>query len=114
LLEEKDRRPARALAASSLLRRRDPGAGFSGRRSLGQFRFPRPPRSAPEIISNQLKPGVLFVSQAPQTNGLELSRPPTPRRAVMPGFAIAKPGTGQNAPSNYRAGGALPTSLPSR
>jgi len=29
LLEEKDRRPVRALAASSLERRRDPGAGFS-------------------------------------------------------------------------------------
>ena len=30
---KKDRQPVRALAASSLLRRRDPGAGFSGRRS---------------------------------------------------------------------------------
>ncbi|MFA5597069.1 MAG: hypothetical protein WDA26_05805, partial [Pusillimonas sp.] len=38
-----DRRPVRALAASSLLRRRDPGAGVSGRRSLGQFRSPAHP-----------------------------------------------------------------------
>ena len=29
LLEEEDRRPAKALAASSLLRRRDPGTGVS-------------------------------------------------------------------------------------
>jgi len=29
LLEEKDRQPVRALVASSLERRRDPGAGFS-------------------------------------------------------------------------------------
>jgi len=43
LLEEKDRRPVRALVASSLLRRRDPRAGFSGRRSLGQFRSPTHP-----------------------------------------------------------------------
>ena len=34
---------SQSLAASSLLRRRDPGAGFSGRRSLGQFRSPTHP-----------------------------------------------------------------------
>ncbi len=33
LLEEKDRRPDRALAASSLLRRRDPGTGVGERRA---------------------------------------------------------------------------------
>jgi len=37
------------------------------------------------------------VSQAPQTNGLEFWRAPAPGRAVMPGFAAAKPGTGQTA-----------------
>jgi len=91
LLEEKDRRPVRALAASSLLRRRDPGARFSGRRSLGQFRSPAHPGLRQRCYT---KSGRLFSRQSRLNTSSHYPRQ-APGGAVMPGFAAAKPGTGQ-------------------
>ena len=91
LLEEKDRRPVRALAASSLLRRRDPGAGVSGRRSLGQFRSPAHPGLRQRYYT---KSGRLSSRQSRLATSHHYPWQ-APRRNVMPGFAGAKPGTGQ-------------------
>ena len=91
MLEEKDRRPVRALAASSLLRRRDPGARFSGRRSLGQFRSPAHPGLRQRCYT---KSGRLFSRQSRLNTSSHYPRQ-APGGAVMPGFAAAKPGTGQ-------------------
>ena len=77
------------------MRRRDPGAGVSGRRALAPFRSPSHPGLRQFLTRNY---GRLASRLRRLTTGQhQLGQ--APGGAVMPGYAAAQPGTGQTAPA---------------